>query len=273
MSNYTLSLQDRLEKLETNILNPVGYIPVIGISSAVVRLALGTIQLVGTTASIILTAGYASENYYISQHWMHGLGNITRAFFTAIPLLNLLTLCYDNVEIFPYTGKYSSSLPIYVNTRAIKFYKSCLQEAKRTKQDDLVKLMQKNIGRIKGNLLARMDYMMKNQQYTYSNLYESFSYLEDSINFIDSTPSRISYDYQYPASNTRHIIAPIYPGVAAQRKKAVVVAPSKEGNVVKAKKKKKEVVLQREGDACSESSSQPGLTSSMYPSAPKYQEQ
>ena len=109
-------------------LNLIGYIPMISILSAALRTLAGKLQAVlGIGIAIFsLIAGFKSPrnkirhflNFRISiEHFLHGVCNILRAMFEAVPFLSLVTcLPYDRLfkKRFKYTYEDSDIIEVEV---------------------------------------------------------------------------------------------------------------------------------------------------------------
>src|SRR5262245_434433 len=91
------SISRGLEKVETKILDTLGYIPVVSTFSGIFRTKMGLVEvIVGIATSIF---GALANNQIINEFgnklFVNGCANILRGSIEMIPIVNLLTLIYD----------------------------------------------------------------------------------------------------------------------------------------------------------------------------------
>lgn len=104
------SLIDYIEKTEViaeEVLNVMGYVPMISTASGAVRRIYAMVQIITGVALLIITAlgSYFNNNKHLQElrhrfkgQIMNGLGNLTRATVEMVPFFgNITTMIYDNV--------------------------------------------------------------------------------------------------------------------------------------------------------------------------------
>lgn len=92
------NIQNSLEHLETNALNPIGRAPVAssvtGTCRAIIAIAQISLGALGYLFGVAFEEREAA--YYGGHHFMHGIMNFSRAILEVIPLVNLIPAAYDS---------------------------------------------------------------------------------------------------------------------------------------------------------------------------------
>jgi len=118
------AINNSLEHIESNALNPCGHIPVVSTATGGLRVVLGAVEVIAGLAISILQ-GIVSAYYTRTGDdrkcdfsaglgtMLHGFANLARGTVEMIPFVNMITMKYDKD---PESGLYTNPHRLHYRT-------------------------------------------------------------------------------------------------------------------------------------------------------------